>query len=178
MAATSSYDPVRVVRDALDAHGCQPRGDAHKFVAKCPAHEDRLPSLSVAEGSDRRALLYCHTGCEPGDIADALGLRLGDLFPIGHRSATRLRRRNPPPVSTPAAELLDGLAAAGYRFTGMVALEECPFCAAPNAWVRFTSGGGFEVQCADACATPDVLRAVATRAAIAEATQRDARRAA
>ena len=33
------------------------------WVAQCPAHEDRNPSLSITEGDDGRALVNCHAGC-------------------------------------------------------------------------------------------------------------------
>jgi hypothetical protein len=51
------------------------------WSARCPAHEDRKASLSVAEGGDGTALLKCHAGCNTGAILAAVGLRLADLFP-------------------------------------------------------------------------------------------------
>lgn len=53
-----------------------PRG----WIAKCPAHDDRHPSLSISEGLDGRTLLKCHAGCETAAIASSLGLKLTDLF--------------------------------------------------------------------------------------------------
>lgn len=44
-------------------------------TAKCPAHDDRSPSLSVAD-AEGRVLVRCHAGCEQGAILDALR-RLG-----------------------------------------------------------------------------------------------------
>jgi hypothetical protein len=41
-------------------------------VARCPAHEDRNPSLSLADGHDGRLLVYCHAGCDFLAIMDAL----------------------------------------------------------------------------------------------------------
>ncbi len=46
-----------------------------KGTACCPAHRDRSPSLSLADGADGRLLLYCHAGCTFGDIVDALRRR-------------------------------------------------------------------------------------------------------
>jgi hypothetical protein len=66
------------VRDALDAHGHAPHGDA-QLSARCPAHEDRDPSLSVGY-KDGKALVTCHRGCEVEDVVAALGLSLADLF--------------------------------------------------------------------------------------------------
>ena len=57
-----------------------------KWMAKCPAHEDRSPSLSVRELEDGRVLIHCFSGCGAGDVLAAIGLRMGDLFdkPIAH----------------------------------------------------------------------------------------------
>jgi putative DNA primase/helicase len=45
------------------------------FMARCPAHEDRSASLSVAPGRDQPVVLHCHTGiCRAKDIADAAGI--------------------------------------------------------------------------------------------------------
>lgn len=48
--------------------------------ARCPAHDDNKPSLSLSEGDDGKALLYCHAGCDIRDVVDALGLSMDDLF--------------------------------------------------------------------------------------------------
>ena len=44
------------------------------WSARCPAHCDRSPSLSVAVGDNGRALLYCHAGCQYDEIITALGV--------------------------------------------------------------------------------------------------------
>ena len=54
-------------------------GDA--YTARCPAHEDRNPSLSLRKGDDGRTLLRCHAGCPTGAVAAAVGLTMSDLFP-------------------------------------------------------------------------------------------------
>jgi hypothetical protein len=53
------------------------------WQARCPAHDDRRPSLSIAEGDDGRALVKCHAGCETRAVVEALGLKLSDLMPKG-----------------------------------------------------------------------------------------------
>lgn len=50
------------------------------WKAKCPAHEDKKPSLSIAEGEDGRILLKCFAGCPPEAIVTALGLGMRHLF--------------------------------------------------------------------------------------------------
>ena len=62
------------------------------WTAKCPAHEDRSPSLSIAEGRDGRCLLRCFAGCEPDQIVRAIGLAMPDLF---SRDNDRPHRRPP-----------------------------------------------------------------------------------
>jgi hypothetical protein len=64
----------------------QPRGPGRWF-AKCPAHEDKRPSLSVREIGDGTVLLHCFAGCYPLSIVQAIGLEFRDLFPAG-----RIRR--------------------------------------------------------------------------------------
>jgi len=39
------------------------RRAAGGYVARCPAHDDREPSLSLGEGTDGRLLLFCFAGC-------------------------------------------------------------------------------------------------------------------
>ena len=50
------------------------------WVAGCPAHEDRSPSLSIGEGRDGKILLHCFGGCTSEAVCDSLGLSLADLF--------------------------------------------------------------------------------------------------
>ncbi|MGA3268092.1 MAG: AAA family ATPase [Verrucomicrobiota bacterium] len=50
------------------------------WQAKCPAHDDRTPSLSVSEGPDGRTLLHCHGGCNPEAVCAAVGITEADLF--------------------------------------------------------------------------------------------------
>ena len=52
-----------------------------RWVAKCPAHEDRSPSLSVRELEDGTVLIKCFAGCAATDVVAAAGLEFRDLFP-------------------------------------------------------------------------------------------------
>lgn len=69
--------------DALAAHGCNPRQRGQSWTARCPAHEDTNPSLSVSDSptGTGNTLVYCHAGCTTAEVAHALGLRMVDLFP-------------------------------------------------------------------------------------------------
>lgn len=58
------------------------------FMASCPAHEDKNPSLSVSEGKDGKALLFCHAGCSTKDICSSINISESGLFPDnGHKSS-------------------------------------------------------------------------------------------
>lgn len=52
------------------------------YVACCPAHNDKKPSLSVTEGDDGRVLIHCHAGCSFEQIVEAAGLVPSDLYPV------------------------------------------------------------------------------------------------
>lgn len=52
-----------------------------QWSARCPAHDDRGPSLSVKELSDGRLLLHCFAGCSVPQIVAAISLEFNDLFP-------------------------------------------------------------------------------------------------
>jgi hypothetical protein len=73
------------VLDRLD--GVRPTGNGC-WIAKCPAHPDRSPSLSIRDANDR-VLLHCFAGCDPDDVLAAIGLGLKDLFerPLAHHVA-------------------------------------------------------------------------------------------
>jgi hypothetical protein len=50
-----------------------------KYVACCPAHQDKTPSLAIEDKGDR-LVLHCFAGCGTDDILTATGLTWNDLF--------------------------------------------------------------------------------------------------
>jgi hypothetical protein len=76
----SADPPIERVLETLRAHGCNPKRSGDGYSARCPAHDDKSPSLSIGEGDGGRVLVHCHAGCEVGAVLDALGLGLEDLF--------------------------------------------------------------------------------------------------
>jgi hypothetical protein len=50
------------------------------FMAECPAHEDRVPSLSITEGRNGQVLVNCFAGCHTSAVLAAIGLSFRDLF--------------------------------------------------------------------------------------------------
>jgi hypothetical protein len=58
------------------------RGD--HWEARCPAHEDKVASLSITLGAEDRVLLKDHAGCTVDEILKALELEWTDLYPDVH----------------------------------------------------------------------------------------------
>jgi putative DNA primase/helicase len=79
---------------AAGLQGARRSGDG--WMARCPAHDDRKPSLSLRDSGEGKPLVYCHAGCSQGDVVECLkarGLWPGAGQPTknfnhrGHRSA-------------------------------------------------------------------------------------------
>lgn len=77
---------------------------ASGWAARCPAHDDRRASLSIAEGDDGRALVKCHAGCSAQAIVEAVGLTVRDLMPTADGLPTPARSNHKAnPTAAPAA---------------------------------------------------------------------------
>src|SRR6185503_21138860 len=73
----NTMNPIeRVLRELPYKHQS---GD--RWIACCPAHDDKDPSLSINEGDDQRVLIHCHAGCSLEQILSKLRLQMHDLFP-------------------------------------------------------------------------------------------------
>ena len=51
------------------------------WMARCPAHGDSNPSLSITLKPDGKVLMHCFTGCTVEEICQAVGLKMSDLMP-------------------------------------------------------------------------------------------------
>jgi hypothetical protein len=51
-----------------------------KFVACCPAHEDRTASLGIRVERDDRVLVHCFGGCQTAEVLASLDLNWDVLF--------------------------------------------------------------------------------------------------
>ncbi len=76
------------------------RWDGRQGSARCPAHEDKNPSITIANGDDGRLLIHCFAGCEFRDIMAALRNR--GIFDGAIRPAFA-----PPPLRRFAADRED-----------------------------------------------------------------------
>jgi hypothetical protein len=75
------------------------------FMARCPAHNDRIPSLSV--GLSRRGggvLIHCFAGCCTEDVLAALGLTYSDLYDGWGLPAQNVAKPAPS-IAAPAASI-------------------------------------------------------------------------
>jgi len=48
------------------------RAGPGKYVACCPAHDDKTPSLSIENAPDGKILVHCHAGCSQDEVIGAL----------------------------------------------------------------------------------------------------------
>ena len=80
------------------------RTGSGRWVAKCPAHEDRRASMTIRELEDGRLLVHDFAGCSVEEIVGAVGMKLADLFPprAGEAKAER--------APFPAADILRAVA--------------------------------------------------------------------
>jgi putative DNA primase/helicase len=60
-------------------------------MALCPAHEDREPSLAIADDEDGTVLVHCHAGCGQHDVIKALRAR--GLWGRTNRHVSPVRRK-------------------------------------------------------------------------------------
>jgi hypothetical protein len=58
------------------------------YLARCPAHDDKSPSLSIKRADDR-VLVNCFGGCSASEVVESVGLTLSELFdqPQGDKPA-------------------------------------------------------------------------------------------
>ena len=67
------------VQEILNRLDAPRRTGADRWMARCPAHDDQTPSLSVKNG-EGNILLNCFAGCDFEDVVRALGLEKSDLY--------------------------------------------------------------------------------------------------
>ena len=64
------------------------RASNNRWLACCPAHPDKRPSLALRELDDGQVLIHCFAGCNVEEVLHAVGLEFDALYPeklIGHR---------------------------------------------------------------------------------------------
>lgn len=51
------------------------------YMALCPAHDDKSPSLTITEKDDGRVLVHCFGGCDTHSVLSAVGMEMKDIMP-------------------------------------------------------------------------------------------------
>ena len=104
--------------------GVRPMG-RNRWMAKCSAHDDRSPSLSIRY-ADNKLLVYCHAGCATEDVLAAVGLTFRDLYSdpwiaakraATAQGATRLQPPDPAKVERLIVQIARNDLAAGKKLT-------------------------------------------------------------
>lgn len=73
-----SRDPIDDLLSRLDG---VKRTGANTWIARCPSHSDKSPSLSVRVADSSVVLVHCFAGCTVHEVVDAVGMDVSDLFP-------------------------------------------------------------------------------------------------
>ena len=77
-----------------------------QYSSRCPAHQDKAPSLSIRETPEGAVLLHCFAGCNVSEIVGAMGLELSDLFPAKERSGREPQRTARVLIASQALEII------------------------------------------------------------------------
>lgn len=76
MSAAGNLGPSALLLSRLEGVTATGKG----WRARCPAHDGKSASLSIAEGDSGTLLVHCFAGCTVHDVLGAVGLQVGDLF--------------------------------------------------------------------------------------------------
>lgn len=76
MNARANIEPMDNILRLLE----KVKKSGNGWVACCPAHPDKNPSLGLNQGADGRVLIKCWAGCESRDVMAAIGLGMKDLY--------------------------------------------------------------------------------------------------
>jgi len=93
------------------------------WMARCPAHDDRNPSLSVSV-KEGKLLLHCFAGCPAEAVLNAVGLSWRDLWegeawrPLPSRPKPKLEPEGPSPEDRERWESLWGAAKPSHPLLG------------------------------------------------------------
>ena len=78
------------------------------WLARCPAHDDKGPSLSVRETDEGKILVHCFAECSVYEVVGAVGMELSDLFPPRPQDQRFIGKPERRPF--PAADILRAVA--------------------------------------------------------------------
>lgn len=107
MGRLSDWDAAEVAKRLSKPGIGRSRPSSGGWLAPCPAHDDRKPSLSLGNGADGRLLWNCFGGCSSEEVRKALSAVLGgeEAPERGEEDRQREKVEDPrrPVVPVPAA---------------------------------------------------------------------------
>lgn len=108
-----------------------------RYMACCPSHEDRSPSLQITEQPNGRVLIHCFAGCGGADVMEAIGMSLKDLYPEGEldHHIPGFKRKTDSTIDELVLEIGDGWRKNGKHQTEAHKQEELA------AWLRQQRAG-------------------------------------
>ena len=138
--------------DALAKLAKVTRRGPNDATARCPAHADRIPSLSVTRGKNGDAIFKCWAGCDWREVSTELGVsRRGVSTPT--RNAATLQRlpkkpKNQGPLSVAHGSM--GCTLAQYaeakelpiEFLKNLGLQDMPYWGNPAIRIPYLVSGG------------------------------------
>jgi len=146
-----------------DRLGARPAGHG-RWQARCPAHDDRTPSLAIAEGDGGRVLVHCRAGCPTAAVLTAAGLTWSDISgtPTSPADRARLRaeRERRDAAEVDGRRRADGLAAAAGAVLDRAARLVARLAAIEFAGAAPSYAGEADALAADYHAALDRLRAL------------------
>jgi hypothetical protein len=95
-----------VIEEILPSLQKVKRTGPKNWMACCPAHEDRSPSMTLRAEDDGRILVRCFAGCGFEDIVGAVGLGYEPWFPPKPPASDRVPAVRRP---YPAGDVLEAL---------------------------------------------------------------------
>jgi hypothetical protein len=106
-------DEAAAVAKALGGHKA-----GAGWMARCPAHDDREPSLSIRQRENGQVLIRCHAGCEQAQVIAALRSRGLWLSCHPRRFNLRATSRAPTTMGTQLSEAAIAIWNAGRPAAG------------------------------------------------------------
>lgn len=105
MSRVSSWSAADVAARLSKSGKGRSKKSGDGWMAPCPAHDDRTPSLSLKNNAEGRLLWHCFGGCEAEDVKRALVAVLGGEEPPakseGSDTRAREKVKNPKEVVFP-----------------------------------------------------------------------------
>jgi hypothetical protein len=120
-----------------------------KWIAKCPAHSDRSPSLSVRETPDGVVLIHCFAGCHVDAVLHAVGLEFSSLFPPRDSHSGPVSMRLRPTLDRSPFQILDDAAHVAFVLTFILSDADRGVPVTPEVADAFARGAAVLMRLAE-----------------------------